>query len=180
MAALITPASGTIASAEAQSDYGSDIDEETITDLLNGFESVSVKPLVLEDIEEHELEQCLLRIPLFSSQCSTKTESTHHYSAVEEQLLEDAGTQLRGSQGHSIGSRTSSTCMFEPITHSILTKLLIVCSSTEYRYHRRPSGHGVRGGERGRHTGHSIAPRTLQKASSETFIGNRHCISSMV
>jgi hypothetical protein len=180
MAALTTPASETIASAEAQSDYGSDIDEETITVLFNELESVSVKPLVLEDIEEHELEQCLLHIPLFSSQGSTKTESTHYYSAVEEQLLEEAGTQLRGSQGRSIGSRTSSTCMFEPIVRSIVTNMLIVCSSTEHHYHRGSSGFGVRGGERGRDTGHSIAPRTLQKASSETFIGNRHCISCMV
>ena len=134
MAALTTPASGTIASAETQSDYGSDIDEETLTDLFNELESVSVKPLVLEDIEEHELEQCLLHIPLFSSQGSTRTESTHYYSAVEEQLLEEAGTQIRGSQG----CRTSSTCTFEPIARSIVTNMLIASSSsTEHCYHRR-------------------------------------------
>jgi len=113
MAAFTTSAYEAIASAETQSDYGSDIDEETITNLLNEIESDSVKPLVLENIEEHELEQCLLRIPLFSSQGSVKTESTHYFSAVEEQLLEEVGSQIRSSQGRSIGSRTSSTCMFE-------------------------------------------------------------------
>lgn len=145
MAAFTTPASEAIASTEAQSDYGSDIDEETITNLLNELESDSVKPLVLENIEEHELEQCLLHIPLFSSQGSTKTESTHYYSTVEEQLLEEAGTQIRSSQGRSIGYRTSSTCMFKPMVRSIVTNMLIASSSTECRYHQRFSGLGVTG-----------------------------------
>lgn len=158
MAALTIPTSEAIASAEAQSDYGSDIDEETITNLLNELEGDSVKPLVLENIEEHELEQCLLRIPLFSSQGSIKTESTHYYSAVEEQLLEEVGSQILGSQCRSTGSRTSSTCMFEPIAHSIVTNMLIASSGKEYRYHRRSSGLGDSGRERGRDTGHPFAP----------------------
>jgi hypothetical protein len=180
MASLITPASEAIASAEAQSDYGSDIDEETITNLLNELESDSVKPIVLENIEEHELEQCLLHIPLFSSQGSIKTESTHYFSAVEEQLLEEAGTQIRGSQGRSIGSRRTSTGMFERMVSCTLTNMLIASSSTEHRYHRRSSRLGVRGRERRRDTRHPFAPRPLQEASPETFIGNRHCISGMV
>lgn len=157
MAACTPSATGTIALAETQSDYGSDIDEETINGLLNELEGVSVKPLVLEDIEEYELEQCILRIPLFSSQGSTRTESTHYYSAVEEQLLEEDGTQIHDGQHRNIDSRTSWTRMFEPTVHSAITNMLIVSSSTEYRSHRRSSGLGVGGGERGRATRHSIA-----------------------
>lgn len=113
MAELTTPAFEAIASTEAPSDYGSDLDEDTITNLLNELESIPVKPYVLEDIEKHDLEQCLLHIPLFSSQDSTKTESTHYYSTVEEQLLEECESQVHSSQGLITGSRTSSICMFE-------------------------------------------------------------------
>lgn len=158
MAELTTPASEAIASAEAQSDYGSDIDEETITNLLNEVDSVSVKPLLLEEIEEHELEQCLLQIPLFSSQASVKTESSQYYSALEEQLLEESASQIRASQSRSVGFRTSSTGMFEQMARSIVTNMLIASSSTDYRYHRRSSGRGVRGRKRRRDTGHSIPP----------------------
>ncbi|SRR6266480_623877 len=158
MAELTTPASEAIASAEAQSDYGSDIDEETITNLLNVAESISVKPLLLEDIEEHELEQCLLQIPLFSSQGSVKTESSQYYSALEEQLLEESGSQIRCSQSRSIGFRTSSTGMFEQMARSIVTNMLIASSSTDYRYHRRSSRLGVSDRKRRRDTGHTIPP----------------------
>lgn len=83
-----SPAAEAIALAEARSDYGSDIDEEALQELLIELEGISVEPLLLEALEEHESHGTVVHIPVFSSQGSTKTESTQYYSAVEEQLLE--------------------------------------------------------------------------------------------
>ena len=85
MASPTAVASGATAVTDSPSDYGSDLDEEIVLDLLAEIEGVSVEPLVLEPLEDHESQQILARVPLFSSQVSTKTEGTQYFSALEEQ-----------------------------------------------------------------------------------------------
>lgn len=99
--------------AEAQSDYGSDIDEEIFQELLEELEGLSVEPLLLE---EHEFQQTAVHVPLFSSQGSTKTEDTQYYSALEEQLLPSSSNRRTSipeySKRYSNGKTSWAFCKF--------------------------------------------------------------------
>jgi len=85
MALSITTASDARTMTDAQSDYGSDLDDGVVQDLMTEIEGVSVEPLVLEPLEDHESQQIFARVPLLSSQVSTRNKNVQYFSAFEEQ-----------------------------------------------------------------------------------------------
>lgn len=121
--------------AEAQSDYGSDIDAEVLQELLIELEGVSVEPLLLETLEEHESQQTAVHIPIFSSQGSTRTESTQYHSALEEQLLPSSPNRRTSipefSKRCSSGETSWAFCTFDIERGLCLTDMLTALSGPE-------------------------------------------------
>jgi len=134
MALSTTTTSDVRAVTDAQSDYGSDLDDGVVQDLLAEIEGVSVEPLVLEPLEDHESQQIFARIPLFSSQASTRSENAQYFSAFEEQPPQASRntSNPKYSTIHVNGETAWATRTYKCRCGSCITDMLTARSSSEY------------------------------------------------